>query len=76
MHVAVFSTDGPEYKEDSMVFEPETTVEEQELPKYEPPRVITLEKEEILEELGPARAVYGQMVAGFCGGLNDVSVVF
>ena len=76
MHAAVFSTDGPEYEEDSTMFEPETTVEEQELPEYEPPRVITLEKEDILEELGPARAVYGQMVAGFCNGLNDVHLDF
>ena len=26
------------------------------LPKYEPPKVITLDKEMILEELGPAQA--------------------
>ncbi len=34
-------------------------VEEQELPVYEPPQVITYTDEEILEELGPAQAVYG-----------------
>ena len=30
-----------------------------ELPKYEAPEVITYTDEEILEELGPAQAVYG-----------------
>jgi hypothetical protein len=29
------------------------------LPKYEPPKVVTLDKKMILEELGPARTVYG-----------------
>ena len=28
------------------------------LPKYEPPRMVTLNKAAILEELGPARACY------------------
>ena len=32
---------------------------EEQLPKYEPPKVITLNKDEILEELGPAQAIYG-----------------
>ncbi len=31
---------------------------EERLPKYEPPKVITLNTDEILEELGPARACY------------------
>lgn len=35
--------------------EPEN-MEEKELPKYEPPEVITYTEEEILEELGPAQA--------------------
>ncbi len=30
-----------------------------ETPEYEPPKVITLDEDEILEELGPARACYG-----------------
>jgi hypothetical protein len=38
--------------------------EEQQAPKYEPPKVISLSKDEILEELGPARAVYGTLVNG------------
>jgi hypothetical protein len=29
---------------------------EYEAPRYEPPKVITLDKDEILEEMGPARA--------------------
>jgi hypothetical protein len=33
--------------------------EQQERIEYEPPKVITLDVEEILEELGPARACYG-----------------
>jgi hypothetical protein len=42
-----------------------------EKPKYEPPKVITLSKEKILAELGPARACtswYGG-IAGFCNDL-------
>jgi hypothetical protein len=34
-------------------------MEEKQLPKYETPKVITYTDEEILEELGPAQAVYG-----------------
>lgn len=37
---------------------PEELLKEQEHPRYEPPQVITLDKDEILEELGPARACY------------------
>jgi len=38
-----------------------------EAPKYEPPKVITLDKDEILEELGPARACYPNVsVMGDC----------
>ena len=34
-------------------------MERNKLPKYEVPEVITYTNEEILEELGPAQAVYG-----------------
>ena len=39
--------------EDKRLLKPE------ELPVYEVPEVITYTEEEILEELGPAQAVYG-----------------
>jgi len=39
---------------------------EEELPKYEPPKVISLDKDEILEELGPARACYGNTGSVVC----------
>jgi hypothetical protein len=31
------------------------------LPMYEPPVVVTVTQDEILEELGPAQALYGQL---------------
>lgn len=31
------------------------------LPEYEPPEVITYTDEEILEQLGPAQALYGSI---------------
>ena len=34
-------------------------MESKQLPDYEAPQVITYTEEEILEELGPAQAVYG-----------------
>jgi hypothetical protein len=38
-------------------------------PQYEPPKVITLSKDEILEELGPARACY-TLSSGPCPALG------
>lgn len=43
----------------------EEILEEKE-PQYEPPKVITLSKDEILEELGPARAGYGTSFPQAC----------
>ena len=37
-------------------------MKDKELPKYEAPEVISYTDEEILEELGPAQAVYGTTV--------------
>lgn len=34
-------------------------MKDKQLPEYEAPKVITYTDEEILEELGPAQAVYG-----------------
>lgn len=34
----------------------------EEKPEYEAPQVITYSDEEILEEMGPAQAVYGTLV--------------
>ena len=34
-------------------------IEEEPLPEYEPPEVVTYTDEEILEEMGPAQAVTG-----------------
>ena len=34
-------------------------MEEKKLPEYQVPQVITYSDEEILEELGPAQALYG-----------------
>lgn len=36
-----------------------STERKKQLPKYEPPKVVSLTKSQILEELGPARASYG-----------------
>ena len=36
----------------------ESKLPKTEAPEYEPPQVITLDEDEILEELGPARACY------------------
>jgi hypothetical protein len=35
-------------------------MEDRKLPEYEVPEVTTFTEEEILEELGPAQAVYGE----------------
>ncbi len=37
---------------------------EERLPRYEPPKVITLNTDDILEELGPAQAIYGGTNSG------------
>jgi hypothetical protein len=36
-------------------------MEDKKMPEYEAPEVVTYTDEEILEELGPAQAVYGQV---------------
>jgi hypothetical protein len=36
-------------------------MKDKQLPEYEAPKVITYTDEEILEELGPAQAVYGRI---------------
>jgi hypothetical protein len=35
-------------------------MEDKKMPEYEAPEVVTYTDEEILEELGPAQAIYGQ----------------
>jgi len=45
---------------------PKEILKQEKLPKYEPPKVISLSKDEILEELGPARALYGNSAAVYC----------
>ena len=39
-------------------------LKEKELLKYEPPQVVTYTGDEILEELGPAQALYGSKPIG------------
>jgi hypothetical protein len=36
-------------------------MDEHKMPEYEAPQVTTFSDEEILEELGPAQTVYGQL---------------
>jgi hypothetical protein len=36
-------------------------MEDKKMPEYEAPEVVTYTDEEILEELGPAQAVYGDV---------------
>lgn len=43
-------------------------MEEKQLPEYKAPQVMTYTEEEILEELGPAQAIYGDLPNG---GLNS-----
>lgn len=35
-------------------------MEDKKMPEYEAPEVVTYTDEEILEELGPAQAIYGE----------------
>jgi hypothetical protein len=44
-------------------------MEDKKMPEYEAPQVITYTDEEILEELGPAQAIYGNKLPGD-NGLN------
>jgi len=37
-------------------------MEDKKMPEYEAPEVVTYTDEEILEELGPAQAIYGKTV--------------
>ena len=43
-------------------------MEEKKLPEYQEPETITYTDEEILEELGPAQASYGEIDKVFPGG--------
>jgi hypothetical protein len=47
---------------------PEQITDRRQETKYEPPRVVSISKQEILAELGPARACTSWFggVAGFC----------
>jgi hypothetical protein len=36
-------------------------MEDKKMPEYETPEVVTYTDEEILEELGPAQAIYGSL---------------
>jgi len=43
-------------------------MEDKKMPEYEAPEVVTYTDEEILEELGPAQAIYGKQPGN--GGRN------
>ena len=43
-------------------------MEDKKMPEYKAPQVTTYTDEEILEELGPAQAIYGKLPGD--GGLN------